>query len=198
VYPPPPQTVEPGPIEETPIDEDLNDPDEPDTPATSCQQITIPIDYDLQLSTNFQLRDLSINAVFPHAIKPQRGLQVFDIACNLQAVAENILEPITAQFGLPQINSGFRTVQNGVSQHETGQAVDIQYPGQSNTTMYNRAIFIRDNLNYDQLLLEFSQSTGNAWIHISFNRAGNRPVGPRKVMTMFRGNFSPGLRLMIA
>jgi hypothetical protein len=69
------------------------------------------------------------------------------------------------------ITSGFR-LGGGTSQHDKGQATDIQFLGKSNSEVYAIAVFVRDNLPYDQLILEYG---GNRpWIHCSFNRAGNR------------------------
>lgn len=194
VYPPMPQTTPPPPILIEHIEEE-NDvpPPEPTTPPpTNCSMITLPINYDFQLSPNFKLRQLSIGCVFPHTIKAQNGLTEAQIVCNLKALAENVLEPMRAQFGVFRINSGFRTRQNGKSQHEKGQACDIQFPGKTYDQMYAIAQWVKDNINYDQLLWEH----GNApWIHISFNSAGNRSKSaPNAVMTMYQNRFSPGLK----
>lgn len=195
VYPPLPQVTPPTPIPvEVPIAivDDVKPPEPPAPPVSDCSMITSPIDYDFQLSTNFKLRHLSINALFPHSIKAQNGLSQAQIVCNLKALAENILEPFKAAHGSFRINSGFRTHQNGKSQHEKGQAVDIQFPGKSYDQMFAIAQWCKDHLNYDQLLWEH----GNApWIHISFNQAGNRPKNAsNSVMTMYQNHYSPGLK----
>jgi hypothetical protein len=195
VYPPLPQTSPPTPIPvEVPVEveDDVPEPEPPSTPVSDCSAITTPIDYDFQLSANFKLRHLSINALFPHTIKAQNGLTESQIVCNLKALAENILEPFRATYGSFRINSGFRTHQNGRSQHEKGQAVDIQFPGKSYDQMFAIAQWVKANLNYDQLLWEH----GNApWIHISFNQAGNRPKNTSgSVMTMYQNHYSPGLK----
>lgn len=194
VYPPLPQTTPPPPIPPVEVEEeDDTPPEEPPAPMPSdCSAITLPINYDFQLSPNFKLRNLSIGCIFPHTIKAQNGLSEAEIVCNLKALAENVLEPMRAQWGTFRINSGFRTRQNGKSQHEKGQACDIQFPGMPYDQMYAIAQWVKDNINYDQLLWEH----GNApWIHISFNRAGNRPKNASNaVMTMYRNRFSTGLK----
>lgn len=194
VYPPLPQTQAPAPIPPAEIDHSDDTPQEepPATPVSDCSMITLPIDYDFQLSTNFKLRNFSIGCIFPHSIKAQNGLTEAQIVCNLKALAENVVEPIRAQFGSFRINSGFRTRQNGKSQHEKGQACDIQFPGKSYDQMFAIAQWIKANINYDQLLWEH----GNApWIHVSFNQAGNRPKSAsNSVMTMYKNNFSSGLK----
>ena len=42
----------------------------------------------------------------------------------------------------------------------------------------------------EELEDEHSSATGSVWYHLSFKRGGNRG----KVMTMYRGGYSPGLR----
>lgn len=194
VYPPVPQTAPPGPITESPVDENNTPAPDSPTPVTDCTMITTPIDYSFQLSPNFKLEQLSIKAVFPHAIKAQNGLSLSEIVCNLKALAEHVLEPIVAQYPGARVNSGFRTRQNGRSQHEKGQAVDLQWPGLSYDELWEIVNWVKDNVNYDQLLWEHGKSP---WIHVSFNTAGNRPKNAANaVMTMYNNKFSPGLKKM--
>lgn len=194
VYPPMPQVSPPPPIPPANIDhnDDVPQPEPPSTPVSDCSMITLPIDYDFQLSPHFKLRELSVGATFPHAIRAQNGLTEAQIVCNLKALAENILEPFRAAWGVFRINSGFRTTQNGRSQHEKGQACDIQFPSKSYDEMFAIAQWVKDNLNYDQLLWEHGN---RPWIHVSFNQAGNRPKGSaNSVMTMYNDHYSPGLK----
>ena len=69
------------------------------------------------------------------------------------------------------ITSGFRNG-SGKSQHDRGQAADIQFPNMTSEQIYDVSIWIRENLPFDQLLLEYGGK--NPWLHISFNRGGNR------------------------
>ena len=46
------------------------------------------------------------------------------------------------------------------------------YPNMTNEEVYDVAVWINENLSYDQLILEYGGN--NPWIHSSFNRAGNR------------------------
>jgi hypothetical protein len=64
---------------------------------------------------------------------------------------------------------------NSRSQHKTGQACDIQYSSATKADYYTRALWIRDNIKFDQFLLEYKTTgTRNPWHHLSFNSAGNR------------------------
>ena len=79
---------------------------------------------------------------------------------SLKALCENVLEKIRIHFGRPvTVNSGYRgpklnkaTGGAKSSQHMTGQAADIEIAGISNKVLF---CWIRDNLNFDQLILEF-------------------------------------------
>lgn len=194
VYPPLPQVTPPTPIppKEIEHEDDVPPAEPPAPPPPDCSMITLPINYDFQLSTNYKLRNFSIGCIFPHTIKAQNGLTESEIVCNLKALAENVVEPMRAKWGSFRINSGFRTRQNGKSQHEKGQACDIQFPGMSYNDMFAIAQWVKDNINYDQLLWEHGN---RPWIHVSFNRAGNRPKNAsNSVMTMYQNHFSPGLK----
>ena len=56
------------------------------------------------------------------------------------------------------------------SQHMTGEAMDIQgINGVTNAEIYR---YIRDNMNFDQLIWEFGNSKEPAWVHVSFKANG--------------------------
>lgn len=165
---------------------------------TTCGNFTVSpaIDYNAKLSTNYALKDLSIKATFPHTIVGQNDLLADEIICNLQAVAENILEPLREVYPGFKINSGFRKNPPGKdsvsSQHNKGQAVDIQWPGISSTEYMIRAEWIRDNLPLDQLIFEHGKSI---WLHISYNRTSAKQRG--SLLTYYppvKPNYKPGLK----
>lgn len=94
---------------------------------------------------------------------------------SLKALTENIFQPIRDEFKKPiYISSGFRCVElnrrvggsNG-SQHTKGQAIDIDMDG---TSISNAEIFkfIKDNLDFDQLIWEFGDDESPAWVHVSY------------------------------
>ena len=93
----------------------------------------------------------------------------------LKAVCEHVVEKVRAHYGKPvHINSGFRgkMLNKAVggassSQHCKGQAVDIEVNGVANGDL---AKWIRDNLDFDQLILE-CYKTGvptSGWVHVSY------------------------------
>lgn len=92
---------------------------------------------------------------------------------NIQALTSVVLQKIRDQFGSVTITSGFRNkVLNSAiggspsSQHKTGAACDIVV---GDNDLYKVAEWIRDNLEFDQMILEVN-SKGSQWIHISYNR----------------------------
>jgi len=124
------------------------------------------------LSPNFTLAMLSTKtAVSKAKVVSQRGLTFGEILFNLQGVALNICEPVLKLYPNMFITSGFRlsTGSSSTSQHPLGMAVDIQFKNVSKKEYFEIAKALAKVLNYDQLLLEYSSSTNNPWIHISVN-----------------------------
>jgi uncharacterized Zn-binding protein involved in type VI secretion len=146
------------------------------TPPTACIDVPEPPPANFPLSPNFTLGSLTIQTALSRtAVKAQHGLTVPDMVCNLQAWAQNVGEALAAQYGRSNmlITSGFRAG-SSTSQHERGQACDVQFPGKSNNDLFAIAQWVRANIPFDQFIYEYG---GNKpWFHLSFNRAGNRPT----------------------
>jgi uncharacterized protein YcbK (DUF882 family) len=139
-------------------------------------------DPNMMLSKYWSLGKLSSNAIVEkQPVIPQRGLTKADIVCNLKLLAINCLDPIKEKYSNMIVTNAFRKPQGssaGRSQHEVGQAADMQFPGLSKSEYYDIVLFIRDNVPHDQLLLEYKTTgSGLPWIHISYNKSGNRPAG---------------------
>jgi len=98
-----------------------------------------------------------------------------EVLCRMQAVAENIFEPLRAYVGGPiKINSFYRSINLNVaiggvksSQHTRGEAIDIDdtFGHMSNKDMFE---FIKDELDFDQLIWEFGDDNNPAWLHVSY------------------------------
>jgi uncharacterized protein YcbK (DUF882 family) len=94
---------------------------------------------------------------------------------NLKLLVALVLQPLADHFKTVTVNSGFRSLElnkaiGGAtnSQHLSGLAADIEVPGVSN---YDLACWIRDNLKFDQLILEY-YTPGNpssGWVHVSIS-----------------------------
>ena len=105
----------------------------------------------------------------------------------MKEVAENLFEPLREWVGGPiKINSFFRgepvnTAIGGSrkSQHMKGQAIDIDdtFGHKTNAEMY---YYIKDNLDFDQIIWEFGTDKNPNWLHISW--VSHRPN--RKKLTI--------------
>lgn len=95
---------------------------------------------------------------------------------NLSQLCDNILQPVREHFGKPvTISSGYRSValceaigSSAKSQHAKGEAADFEIMGIDNKEV---AVWIRDNLDFDQLILEFYKDgePSSGWIHCSYS-----------------------------
>lgn len=157
----------------------------------SCGDFT-EVDYNQRLSQSFTVGNLSTGALFSHTIKAQCGFTSLEILCNLKALCENVLEPINSAYPGFRINSGFRTATRCRSQHEKGMAADLQWPGISNKEYLRRSEWVRDNILFDQEIMEHGNSI---WLHVSYNRLSSQR---RQVLTMYRQSYSSGLTLHYA
>jgi hypothetical protein len=102
---------------------------------------------------------------------------------NFKLLAEKVFEPIRAHFGVPiHISSGYRSKAlnafikgSASSQHCKGEAIDIDMDGSSNGVT-NKMIFdfIKEKLDFDQLIWEFGSDKNPDWVHVSYTKGGNR------------------------
>lgn len=100
---------------------------------------------------------------------------------NFKKLAENVFQPIREHFGVPiHISSGYRSAAlnkavggSSSSQHCTGEAIDIDMDGTAitNAQIFN---FIKDNLNFDQLIWEFGTDSNPDWVHVSYESTGKQ------------------------
>ena len=102
---------------------------------------------------------------------------------NLKLLAENVFEPIRNNFRCPiHISSGYRSIELNriikgslTSQHCTGEAIDIDMEGSANGVT-NKMVFdyIKDHLQFDQLIWEFGNSLEPDWVHVSYESTGKQ------------------------
>ena len=103
---------------------------------------------------------------------------------NLKLLAENVFEKIRNNFRCPiLISSGYRSKElNAVtpgsaanSQHSVGEALDLDMDGTSNGVT-NKMVFeyIKDNLDFDQLIWEFGTNENPDWVHVSYSHTGKQ------------------------
>jgi hypothetical protein len=102
------------------------------------------------------------------------------VVSNLAALAQNIYEPLKAQYPNCFMTNSFRHGRTiGGGQHGTGQAADFQFHGVHSNNYYDIAVWMSKNLPYGQLLLEYLPGR-TVWIHCSYEIPG-LPYGGIKV-----------------
>ena len=94
---------------------------------------------------------------------------------NMELIAEKIFEPLRkAANGPIKINSFFRSEElnkaiggSSRSQHCQGRALylDDTYGYMSNKDMYH---YIKENLDFDQMIWEFGTKDNPSWVHVSY------------------------------
>lgn len=128
----------------------------------------------MNLTTNFTLNELTQSET---ALR--KGLDnapTQDIISALQVLAVNVLQPVRDHYGRGvKVNSGYRSPEvnasvggSKTSDHCKGQAADIEIPGVPNKEL---ALYIRDNLEYTQLILEaYTEGVPDSgWVHVSYD-----------------------------
>jgi len=133
----------------------------------------------MKLSANFELAELIKSQVAERKGIPNNPSP--DQIDNLKSLCINVLQPIRSEFDKPVIiSSGFRSAElciaigsKPTSQHAEGKAADLEIPGVDNMEL---AMWIKNNLNFDQLILEFYKDgePNSGWIHVSWNGDDNR------------------------
>ena len=98
-----------------------------------------------------------------------------DQADNMRLIAEQVFEPLRSWVGGPiKINSFFRSPELNTaiggstkSQHCQGQAIDLDdtFGRATNAEMYE---FIKENLDFDQMIWEFGDDDNPDWVHVSY------------------------------
>jgi hypothetical protein len=100
---------------------------------------------------------------------------------TMQITAQHVFEPVRNHFNEPiYISSFYRCPElntaiggSAKSQHCLGEAIDIDdvYSKATNADFFN---YIKDHLEFDQLIWEFGDDTNPAWVHVSYRLGNNR------------------------
>jgi len=96
---------------------------------------------------------------------------------SAKLLCENVFEPLRIHLNTPiAISSGFRSAQlnkmiKGAigSQHTKAEAMDLQIGA-------NGFNFIKDKLNFDQLIWEFGNDENPSWVHVSYSKINRKQV----------------------
>ena len=101
----------------------------------------------------------------------------------IKIMADYLFEPLREWVGGPiKVNSCFRSEElnsriggSKSSQHmaNNGAAIDIDdaYDIKTNSQMF---FYIKDHLDFDQLIWEFGDDRNPDWVHVSYKKEGNR------------------------
>ena len=126
----------------------------------------------MNLSRNFTLSELiKSDTAIRQGINNNPNAEQIE---KLKALCENILQPVRDHFGRVKITSGFRSVDlclaigsSSNSQHAKAEAADFECIGVDNAEL---ADWIKDNLPYDQLIVEYYTpgEPNSGWIHCSY------------------------------
>jgi zinc D-Ala-D-Ala carboxypeptidase len=131
----------------------------------------------MKLSANFSLHELTkSDTAIRHGIDNTPSMQVIE---NLQDLVDNVLQPLREKFGAVIVTSGYRSPAvntkiggSTTSDHCHGYAADFEVLGMDNREL---ALYIRNNLKYKQLILEFySGLPDSGWVHCSFQNGANK------------------------
>ena len=169
----------------------------------------------MRISQNFSLQELVYSPTALHAgIDQEEHLDTNAIA-RITALTIKVLQPVRDQFGPTKINSCFRseplnTLIGGSSKSQhccsgTSAAADIEIFSEEISNL-QLAQWIKDNLEFDQLILEnyaperISKITGkpegpnSGWVHVSYSSTGeNRKEVLRMVKKNGKHKYYPGL-----
>jgi hypothetical protein len=118
---------------------------------------------------------------------------------NLKTLCEKVLEPIRLKYGSINISSGYRGkmlnhfIGGSISSdHCVGRAADIDMDdsgtGVTNTEIFN---YIKDNLDYDQLIWEFGTKEKPDWVHVGYRGKDNRKQTLRATKVNGKSHYSP-------
>ena len=139
----------------------------------------IDVDLKQQLSEHFKLSEFTQSGTARrHKVKNVPGPREVE---RLRFLCVKSLEPMRHRFGVIRITSGFRCKKlnalvggSPTSQHVLGEAADIHTGGRElSEKMFG---FAKQNIPFDQLILEHNPAHGIYWLHISLrsDRPGNR------------------------
>lgn len=112
----------------------------------------------LHLSLRYTLKEISPNLKTRARIA---NLSENEVACNLRALAINVLDLIKEQFTDMVIltNNQPKMIDSFAYNYNRGQGVIIQFLETSNDDIFSKLAWIRTNINYSQMILSYNSKT---------------------------------------
>ena len=133
----------------------------------------------MRLTQNFSLKELTSSQTAER--KGIDNTPSTEHQDNLKSLCTSILQPVRDHFGrVVSVSSGYRSEElcfaigsKVTSQHAKGQAADFEIYGLTNKEL---ADWINENLDYDQLILEYwkEEDPNSGWVHCSYSQNHNR------------------------
>ena len=133
----------------------------------------------MKLSNNFSLKELTASQTA--ARKGIDNTPSPTHQANLKSLCTHVLQPIRDHFSqVVSVSSGYRSQElclaigsKITSQHAKGEAADFEIFGVSYKEL---ADYIHENLEYDQLILEYWKESdpNSGWVHCSYSQNHNR------------------------
>lgn len=128
----------------------------------------------MNLSKNFTLDEMLESQTARRKVIQEQFTPSENVKENLRKLCVNVLQPLRDKLGKPiHVTSGYRckrlnkAIGGAVnSQHTEGKAVDLQGIGITNKELFD---YIKDNLEYDQILWEYGTKEEPAWVHVSYD-----------------------------
>lgn len=173
--------------------------------STNCSDIVKNFNKNLKISRHFTLGEVAVyfDRLVDKTVQCKRNgkkepvqFSKYMLACNLKALAVNVLDKIKDQFPDMEINSTIRNWGAG-SEHETGQACDMRFTKHLKKDYINIVTWINQNCPCNQLFLEYrpSENPKGGWIHVSYADPKNTTYGANKTIgSLYNddGKRSPG------
>lgn len=148
------------------------------------------------------MKKISEHISFAEATKSQTGsrLGIENIPGDaelkaMKLVAAKIFEPVRKAIGKPIFISSFyrcallNQAIGGApgSQHMKGEAMDLDLDGLNAEIFY----WIKNNLEFDQLIWEFGDTKEPDWVHVSYKEKGNLKEVLRAVRVNKKAEYKP-------
>jgi zinc D-Ala-D-Ala carboxypeptidase len=134
-----------------------------------------------RISKNISYKEATkSNTALRHGIDNNpNGLQLK----RMVATANAVFQPVREYYGVPiAITSFYRSPElnrkiggSSSSQHCKGEAIDMDADVYGDLTNKDIFYYIKNNLEFDQLIWEFGDDDQPAWVHVSYRQhGGNR------------------------
>jgi len=153
----------------------------------------------MNLSLNFSLHEMTKSETALRKGMPNEPTE--NEITNLKMLVEKVLQPLRDHYKVGiKVNSGYRSPDvnaavggSRTSDHCKGQAADIEIAGIPNAVL---AQYIKDNLQYTQLILEFYTLgvPDSGWVHVSYDPTNLKCQALTAVKKDGKTVYLPGLQ----